>query len=72
MFVKNYLQSYSTKDYMVLKDDTDFDLVILRVWLFGLFKTKKKIKFTLSDRCDWASFFKLWDSLILEQKSIKI
>lgn len=72
MFVKNYVQSYKTNDWMVLKEETDFEVKILRVWFFGLFKTRKTIIQTLMPYSNWQSHFELWDELIKTQKPINI
>ena len=72
MIVHNYLKSYKSSKFQVLSNDTDFDLEVMQVWFWGLYKRRKIVKMTLTPLDDYGDYFIIWDSFIETQKAISL
>jgi hypothetical protein len=68
---KDFLLSYKFPTFSVLADWVDYELQIETVWLFGLFRTQKEIKYRVYDYQDSSKFCEHWDNLIKNKQPLK-
>jgi hypothetical protein len=61
---KTYLVSYNSPECLIIADYSIYELELVTVWFWGLFKTTNKVEYKVHYHQSTKACFEHWDKLI--------